>query len=398
MVVTETDIEVTRRQIETFAGQILDGDGHMYMDGDVLRHVAGGLDGGQMLTYIEDYLESDDFADDRSRNRDELWTVKGIGALGALHANERREALDAMGVRAQLVFYNTASGELRINSPEAREACRRYNDYSLEWTRQTGGRARVAMQINMSDRDWALEETRRVIKAGAKVVTLPTSAPPGGVSPAHSQWDPLWAMLEEADVPATLHLGSGGLMASKSAEALAADQDFMLPDRGWGHAETLRGQPANRPGGEEAISPYFMLVAHMSAELFLQTMVMGSVFERFPKLRFGIIELAASWVGPCVERMDLWVEFMGKVGRKYPMRPSEYMARNVRVTPFWHENLPLMIERYGLEDVYIFSTDYPHLEGSRDPIGKFSKWLSQLPPDYAQKFFIENPRLLFPDL
>ena len=385
-------------EVPSFAGEILDGDGHMYMDPDVLRQVAGGLDGGHMLSYLEQYMQSKDFEGDRDRNRSELWNIKGIGALGALHAQEREEALDAMGVKAQLVFYNTASGELRIDSPEAREACRRYNDYGLEWSRGAGGRARVAMQINMTDRDWALAETERVIKLGAKAVTLPTSSPPGGVSPAHEQWDRLWAILEEANVPATLHLGSGGLMASKTAEKLTEDNDHMMPERGWGHAAALKGQPANRPGGEEAISPYFMLVAHYSAELFLQTMVMGSVFERFPKLRFGIIELAAGWVGPCVERMDLWVEFMGKVGRKYPMRPSEYLSRNVRVTPFWHENLPLMIERYGLEDVYIFSTDYPHLEGSRDPVGKFNKWMKQLPAAYAQKFYVDNARLLFPDL
>lgn len=57
-----------------------------------------------------------------------------------------------------------------------------------------------------------------------------------------------------------------------------------------------------------------------------------------------------------------------------------------------------MIDRYGLKDMYIFSTDYPHLEGSRDPLGKFSKWLGELPADYAQDFFIDNAKLLFPDL
>jgi hypothetical protein len=54
----------------------------------------------------------------------------------------------------------------------------------------------------------------------------------------------------------------------------------------------LRNKPAFRAGGEEAISPYYMLVTHMAPELFLQTIVMGKVFERFPRLRFGIIESA----------------------------------------------------------------------------------------------------------
>jgi predicted TIM-barrel fold metal-dependent hydrolase len=179
---------------------------------------------------------------------------------------------------------------------------------------------------------------------------------------------------------------------------LRAEGDNMMPDRNWGNAAALRNKPANRAGGEEAISPYFMLVAHNSAEVFLTTLIMGSVFERFPRLRFGIIELAASWLGPMAERMDLWAEFMGKVGRKYDLKPSEYIERNVRITPFWNENLANMIDRYGMAGAYIFSTDYPHIEGSRDPYGKFGNWLRRLPRDYPKKFYVDNAQLLFPDL
>jgi len=125
---------------------------------------------------------------------------------------------------------------------------------------------------------------------------------------------------------------------------------------------------------------------------------MGHVFDRFPRLRFGVIEMGAAWLGPLIERMDVWADFMAKVGRTYSLKPSEFVARNIRVTPFWNENLARMIERHGLEDAYIFSTDYPHLEGSRDPLGKFSKYLEHLPKEYAQKFFIDNAQLLFPDL
>ena len=57
---------------------------------------------------------------------------------------------------------------------------------------------------------------------------------------------------------------------------------------------------------------------------------------------------------------------------------------------------PLMIQRYGLEKVYIYSTDYPHLEGSRDPVGKFNKWLQHLPAAYGRDFFIDNAKWIFP--
>lgn len=385
--------EITRmiQTSEPFFGEILDADGHMYIEPEELARITGALGHNRLLDFLEKYMGSPEFPVDVARNRAEIFDVKGISALGASRPEDRPEALDLMGLRKQLVFFNTGSGELRIDSDEARDCCSRYNDYALDWTDRTGERAINAMQINMGDVDWACREAERVIAKGAKLVTLPCSQAPAGVSPAHENWDRFWRILEEADVPATLHLGAGGLI-----DMMTGDNDEMMPPRAWGNAAALRGRPTDRPGGEEAISPYFMLVAHMSAELYLQTMVMGSVFERFPRLRFGIIELGAAWVGPCVERMDLWANFMARVGRTYTMKPSEFVRRNVRVTPFWHEDLTVMIERFGLEEVYMFSTDYPHIEGSRDPIGRFRKWLAKLPKDYERAFFVDNAKLLFP--
>jgi predicted TIM-barrel fold metal-dependent hydrolase len=372
-------------------GEILDGDGHMYLEPSLFEEIAGEVDGGFVKAFLDKYTNSEEDLAARARNRADLWAVKGISALGSYDAKERVEALDMMGIKAQLLFPNTMTTEQRVNSDAARRVCTRVNDYAIAWTKKTGGRARVVCEINMSDRDWALKELARVIKAGAKAIVIPCAEPPGGVSPAHEMWDPFWAMLEEADVVATIHLGSGGLTAAK-------DPDPMLPSRGWANAASLKNKPAARSGGEEATSPWFMLVAHVAPEIYLQALVMGKVFERFPRLRFGIIECSANWLGPCVERMDLWVDFMAKVGVKYPMKPSEYVKRNVRVTPFWHENLPLLIERYGLKEAYIFSTDYPHLEGSRDPIGKFRRHVHDIGSEYERPFFVDNAKLLFPGL
>jgi predicted TIM-barrel fold metal-dependent hydrolase len=377
--------------VEPFAGRILDADGHMYMTPEVLEEITREVGVGPNLDFYKQHYLSAEFRDNRAKNRAELWSVKGLGALGAYDAEERVEALDRMGIKAQLLFPNSGGVENRAHSRDALRVCERFNDYAIDFTQRTKGRAVGVCEINMSDVDWAIAEAKRVVKKGARAVTLPCNAPPGGVSCAHSKWDPFWAVLEEADVPATLHLGSSGLISSRE------NGDFMFPEWAWGEAETLRNRPAMRAGGEEAISPYFMLVAHIGPEVFLQTMVMGKVFERFPKLRFGIIELSAAWVGPAVERMDLWADFMNKVGVKYSMKPSEYVRRNVRVTPFWHENLPQIIDRYGLEEVWVFSTDYPHLEGSRDPIGKFRKHLGRIDkPGYDAAFFVDNGKLLFP--
>jgi hypothetical protein len=58
---------------------------------------------------------------------------------------------------------------------------------------------------------------------------------------------------------------------------------------------------------------------------------MGKVFERHPKLRFGIAECGSTWLGPCVERMDLWSDFMNKVGVKYAMKPSRSSVASGRM-------------------------------------------------------------------
>ena len=121
----------------------------------------------------------------------------------------------------QLLFPNTTLRELRMPTPEAQRACRRYNDYVIEWTRQADDRARAVCQINMSDRDWAMTELQRVIDRGARGVLLPCARPPAGTSPASPLWDDFWRLLEESDTPALIHIGAGGLARRSLARASA---------------------------------------------------------------------------------------------------------------------------------------------------------------------------------
>ncbi|MGE0385249.1 MAG: amidohydrolase family protein [Gammaproteobacteria bacterium] len=377
-----------------FAGRILDTDGHLYLKPDALRDLTREMKygGGFVLKFLDRFFGSEEDRRARAGNRDKVWATKGISALGAYDAAERLEAMDRMGIQAQMIFANTFSSEMRVNSDAARRVCRAYNDYVLDWAR--GGdadRLRVAAQINMGDIDWALAETARCIKAGFKAITLPAAVPPGGVSPAHARWAPLWAMCQEANVVATLHLGAGGLTACEDPD------DPMFPDRGWADADTLSNPPAERAGGEEAVSPYFLLVAHIPAEVFLITMVMGRVFERFPRLRFGMFEFGTSWIGPTVARMDMWAAFLEKTsGRRYEMKPSDFVRRNVRVAPFWHEKFAETVSKYGLQDVFCFMSDYPHHEGGRDPVGAMRRWTGEIGAGYDRAFFIDNARLMFP--
>ncbi len=373
------------------AGRILDCDAHLYLEPDDMAELVGDVGAGFVLEFLRKYSGSEQDRKARSQARSDLLGIKGISAHGAIDAPGRVEAMDGMGIRAQLLFPNTALRELRLQTAAARAVCRRYNDYVTDWTHKTGDRARAVCQINMSDVAWAIEELERVLRLGARGVLLSCAAAPGGVSPANNVWDPFWAMLEEANVPAFLHIASGGVLTSDA-------DDPIIPPREFADATGLKAAFKDRSGAEEALGPFYFVISHMAPEVWLISMVMGKVFERFPRLRFGVIEVGASWVGPMCERMDLHAKLMAKVGITYSMTPSEFVRRNVRVTPFWHEDVNLMVERHGLKEVYCFSTDYPHVEGSRDPIGRFRKTIDRLGPDYEEAFFCENGSLLFPDL
>ena len=372
-------------------GRLLDCDAHLYMEPEIMAEIVGEVGGGFVLDFLRDYAGSAKDLEARAHNRSDVWGVKGISALGAIDAADRLAAMDMTGIRAQLLFPNTSLLELRGGDQAAREACRRYNDYAIDWTQKTGDRARAVCQINLSDADWAIGELSRVLAKGARAVLLPCARPPAGVSPANDIWDPFWARLEEANVPALIHIGAGGVVSS-------VPSDPMMPPREFSYAKSLKLSFDGRPGGEEAIGPYYVLVSHMAPEVWLMTMVMGGVFERFPKLGFGVIECGAAWVGPMCERMDAHADLMAKVGFTYSMKPSEFIRRNVRVTPFWSEDLTRMVERYGLPEVYVFNSDFPHIEGSRDPVGKFRKWTDRMDPAYESRFYYQNAEVLFPDL
>jgi predicted TIM-barrel fold metal-dependent hydrolase len=368
-------------------GRMLDCDAHLYMEPDVMAEIVGAAGASWLVDYLRRFVGSDEDRELRARASDDVWSVKGISAVGSTDTLGRLAAMDTMGVHRQLIFPNTVLRELRTPSVEALESCRRYNDFALDFNRRGRGRARVVCQINMSRPLWAMGELQRVVAEGAPAVLLPCAEPPAGTSPANPTWDAFWRICEESGTPALLHIGAGGL-------ATGEPDDPMVPPRSFADAPTLRALFPERPGAEERFGPFFIVVAHLAAEVYLTALVMGGVFERFPALRFGAIEFGASWLGPLAERLDRHAGLLSRIGATYPLRPSEYLRRNVRVTPQWTEPLDVLVERHGLRECYVFSTDYPHIEGGRHPVQSFHEMAARVGPDYVEQFFVTNGLLL----
>jgi predicted TIM-barrel fold metal-dependent hydrolase len=355
-----------------------------------------------------DFVNPNVLADDGDITAETVWHVRGTSAPSAVDFSRRLEVMDVMGTRRQLIFpsfailaMNMAIGEDRklrhftgtqpeedVDFAALRElglgGLREYNEWAIQTTAIDPDRLRaVAYVFPNGSADDVIQHVKGLLESGIRAICLPTSIPPAGTSPANPALDPLWAMLAEADAALTVHVGG--------------DSGF-LATMAWSDA------PAFAPGKVEStelgLDPYSMSTFHDAVTNFITTLVLGGVFERHPTLRFGAIECGAHWLGPLGETLDLWGTkvFGGRLAKYLSLKPSEYLARNVRVTPFalW-EDINWYFERYPhLADCYCYSTDYPHFEGGEDSMRLFHDQLAPLGDTIVNKFFRTNGELLLP--
>jgi predicted TIM-barrel fold metal-dependent hydrolase len=337
-------------------------------------------------------------SDCRPIEPESVWDVKGPTAPGATDMKRRTSVLDCMGINRQLVFPSFAlmGMSLAVNdsAPEifgfeprsdydhraaGREMIRAQNRWAGKISRQSGDRLRMVAMVLGETVDELHEELETALAAGARAVWIPAS-PPGGVSPAHRSLDSFWERCEQADIPVLLHVGTEfGLISTVWHDDVA--------EFAW------EGQSVEFP-----IEPYRASILNLSCENFLGAMIMGGVFERHPSLRFGVIECGASWMGPLAEKLDLWANvFKRRLASVLSMKPSEYLNRNVRVTPYYFEPVRMYFERYPqVGSSYCFSTDYPHAEGGKRTMGTFFDGLEDLGDDTLRAFFSSNGELLLP--
>jgi len=136
---------------------------------------------------------------------------------------------------------------------------------------------------------------------------------------------------------------------------------------------------------------------HQPPETFISMMLIDGVFERHPKLRGAAVELGAGWVPELLRRLDDVARIYGRVDEsvRFSRPPSVQLTQQMGFTPFPHEDVADLIDRSNAE-LYLFSSDYPHVEGGRDPIGKFEKYLTGRDETVKTAFYSENFLRLWP--
>jgi hypothetical protein len=128
-------------------------------------------------------------------------------------------------------------------------------------------------------------------------------------------------------------------------------------------------------------------------------MVLDGVFEANPGLMGGVIEIGAGWVPDMIRRLDHAVEIWSRSEpqlARMSRRPSAQIAAQLRFTPYPFEDVGQLVSE-SCADLYMFSTDYPHAEGGRDPIGRFTRTTAALSEAEQRRFFSDNFIDLYPN-
>lgn len=400
--------------LKPYAGRIIDVDSHEMMPAQVWEETFGDL-----AKPIADLIKSQpprpnhasipDYAGDVAAvDPDTIYKLKGPTAPGAVDIGRRLEVMDLMGIKSQLLFPTsiglwgiqlaTAAPEDKMlqlfgGTPEEGWAYgRRLVDAHNEWlagVARRSSRMKAVAPVYGDTVEELIANARRLIDSGMAGIWMGTGAPPAGISPAHNDLDPFYAMLAEAKVGLHFHIGGSGQFLRTSE---------------WRNAPAFDGFKWTQ---EISLDPWWLSVVHLSVQNFIATMVTGAVFDRHPELYVCSQEHTGHWIGPLAHFLDIWhhnnhslheKEYMGgRMMKKLPMLPSEYIRRNVRVMAFDFEPVGEYLDKYGLEEVYCFASDYPHVEGGSDFYGKFVEQLERFGPDVMEKFFVTNAGVLLAD-
>ena len=302
---------------------------------------------------------------------------KNFAATGSFIADDRPRALDLLGFSSQLVFNTFHNRRLRDwehgdDLDLAYGAAAAHNRGMIDFC-SVDARLLASCYVPLADFDRAAHTAAEAVQMGAAAL-LVASGCPAGHSPSHRQLDQVWATAQDADIPVVFHVGGTGDLIDRNYfnNGLPVPPDFH--------------------GGEENFrSIDYMAIPYPPMQT-LATLIFDGVFDRFPRLRIGVIEQGAIWVPSWMRQMESAFEAFHRHEqrvRDLAMRPSEYVSRHMKFTPYPTEDVGWLAQQAGA-DVLLFSSDYPHVEGGRRPIERFEKSLGDASEAVRQAFYCDN--------
>jgi predicted TIM-barrel fold metal-dependent hydrolase len=310
-----------------------------------------------------------------------------LGQDAQWDAGRRVADLEAQGVVAEVVFPNGAtpfaSGDPEGRDVEAvRAGYRAHNRWLADLCSEVPGRIFPQALVDFADIDAAVKEIQAAKQNGFVGVVMPPLVQGAQDSryffdPA---LDPIWAACVEAGLPISQHGGEGA--------------------------------PNYRPPGMAAFLVLATEHSFFSGRSLWQ-LILGGVFDRFPRLKVAYVETEAWWLRPVMELLDRrdlfgddWAKASGRGGnRPYARLPSDYLRTNIAfgISPFV-KSIALDSFDDGKEREIITSgnamigADYPHPETAllelREAVDQFGA-LPNITAEGARKVIFGNAARLY---
>ncbi|UDY37419.1 amidohydrolase family protein [Dermatobacter hominis] len=313
--------------------------------------------GGSHAMYRE-YLEEryrDDFDAWRGEYKNPFSDLGDTRRLRNWDSEMRTSQQDEDGVAGEVIFPNTVppffpSFVLFARPPKPEEyehrlaGIRAHNRWLVDFCGEQPDRRKGIGQIFVNDIDDAIEDVRWIKEHGLTGgVLLPNNPPDVDWIPQlnHPDYDRLWAVCEELDVPVNCHGGTG----SPAYERVPSSALMMIAE-----------------------VPYF---SHRP----LLFMLLSGAFERFPGLKFVLTEQGCSWLPGLLRQLDGHLESIrakGAIGELrfkpehiLPRSASDYVRQNCWFGLSFpsRADVKAAVDSVGLDHV-MWGSDYPHDEAT----------------------------------
>jgi uncharacterized protein len=173
-------------------------------------------------------------------------------------------------------------------------------------------------------------------------------------------------------------------------------QEFDLPIAN--HSFTWN--PPYYPGYQDLWDNIFLgrLAAHpWGAMRFVGSFIGGGIYDRYPKLRMGVLECGFGWLPFWGRRMDEQAIYVGGTA-PLQQKPSEYMQSGRFFCSIEHhegEDMFRHVTDFLGDDVLMYASDYPHSECQfPDSVSNILAWKS-IAADRQKKLLWDNANRFF---
>jgi uncharacterized protein len=250
-------------------------------------------------------------------------------------------AMDIEGIDVA-VIYGTRGRQVQMHDdlePEVAAAlARAHNNWTRDFCAHNPERLKFAAQLSFHDVGLAIREARRAVRDLGAVAVIGNPNPVRGRHIHDLEFEPLWAAIEELEVPVGFH---------PTGQASLRDDI----------ARRYLDHPNGRVIGVAGRNPMELMLAFAS-------FAAGGVLERHPRLRCAFLEGTCGWLPWWLWRLDeAWEKFGPGSEVQISQLPSQYFFRQCYVATDADEKvLRQVVEAVG-DDNIVVSTDYPHSDG-----------------------------------